>query len=88
MSVLRRYVDFLRQFAFQVGSFILMNNATLGQLVDHRGYFRKLLTHFFTFQRLEIADRVTGGFAVVFVPIPTFCCLTHIFFRCLVISHS
>lgn len=65
-------VYFPGQFTFQVGGFILVNDATFGQFVDHTCYVRQLIRHLFSVSRFQVADSITGGFAVKFISFAAF----------------
>jgi len=73
----------------QVRRLVLVNDPLLSQFVDHRGYFRQFFTSFLLYlDLLQIADRITGSFAVIAVTIPALFSLPYIFFCCLVICHE
>jgi hypothetical protein len=77
------------EFAFQIGSLILVDDPLFRQLVDHRGHFRQFITSFLLYlDLLQVTDCITGSFTVIAVTIPALFSLPYIFFRCLVICHE
>lgn len=81
-------VDFFCQLTFQICGFVLVNYPTLGQFVDHAGNRRKGFFHLLATGCFEVTDRITGGFRVIFVTVPTLGGLTGIFFGRTVIGHE
>jgi hypothetical protein len=78
----------LAQLAFQVASFILMNNAPFHQFIDLANHSGERFYSLFTFQGFEVPDRVTCCFTVVTVAVPAFAGLTDIFLGSLMICHN
>src|SRR5690606_13410939 len=65
-----------------------MNDITLCQFIDHTCNSRKLICCILSGCCPQVADRVTGCFSVISVPLTALCSLTYIFLCCFVISHS
>lgn len=77
-----------RQLAFNVSGFIPVDDPSLGQLVNHgNNSWQRLGSGFVFFNSLQVADSITGGFAIVPVSVSALGCLTNIFLSSLVICH-
>jgi hypothetical protein len=76
------------QLSLEVSGFILVNNASFSQLVDHRSYFRQLCSRIFLRRTcsFDVTDRVPGSLAIVFISLTAFSSLTNIFLCSLKIS--
>jgi len=65
-----------------------MDDAGLGELIDHRNYFRQRLAgSCFVGARFQVANGITGGLSAITILFPAFSTLTHVFLCCLMISH-
>jgi hypothetical protein len=66
-----------------------MDHATLNELVDLADHLGKLFACFFLgSQRFKVANGVTGGLAIVTVPVPALGGLAYVVLGCLMICHD
>ena len=81
-------VDLQREGALQVAGLVLVDHTTLGQLINLTDDAGQLLSGCRGVgQRLEVANGITGGLALVPVACPAFGYLTDILLRSLMICH-
>ena len=61
-------VDFARQFRFEVGGFVFVDDGALGQFVDDGNHFGQAFGgHGFVLEGSEVAQGVAHGFSIVAV---------------------
>ena len=77
-----------RELALQVSGLVLVDDPTLGQLVDlGNNVWQLLIIRLFIGAGFQLADGVTGCFAIVTVTIAAFGSLSYIFLGSCVVCH-